>query len=119
MTNIHAFRYIDIIAQLYFSQQLEQIEGGKRLWENKDKLSKNKWMVELLKLICGSSKASAKMRLICLRYYRGTEDLSLQNWSGVDQHLATVLESFVIYDVVLIVFISGFFFGNLKQLEPF
>ena len=74
----------------YFSQVLEGITGGKQLWENWANLSQMKWMMQLLKVLSGSSKESATLRVICFRYYRGTEILSLQNWSGVDQHLAQV-----------------------------
>ena len=78
----------------YFSQVLEGITGGKQLWENWANLSQMKWMMQLLKVLSGSSKESATLRVISFRYYRGTEILSLQNWSGVDQHLAQVQVDF-------------------------
>ena len=75
----------------YYSEQLENVEGGQKIWRNDENLSKLKWKMKLLKIMCGPSDASSRMRSMCLRYFNGTEVLSLLNWSGKDQLLASVI----------------------------
>ena len=91
----------------FVSDLLSQVEGGSELWANKDKLSELRWKREILKVICGKSPPCEQLRGLVLRYYRGTSDLSLQKWSGVDHHLTKVfVRSYVLF-LLTFVYISG------------
>ena len=110
----HRFRYLvqparpsEFLHILLVSDLLSQVEGGSELWANKDKLSELRWKREILKVICGKSPPCEQLRGLVLRYYRGTSDLSLQKWSGVDHHLTKVfVRSYVLF-LLTFVYISG------------